>query len=183
MRASAARHQVSTAFRISSPTTLAAATFDASSLDAAVRAGWRIDAAGWSIEPRVGVGLRGVWQDAYAETGAGVYGVAVDPRGYRSLRSYAGIGVGRTMGGIRLTADAGWTHEFEDVRGTAVATASDGTRFNLAGAAPGRDRVVAGLGLEGEVAGGIALFANARIEPDVAGASAQSASAGLRIAF
>jgi autotransporter-associated beta strand protein len=182
-RISAARHRVSNAFRISSPTTLASAGFDASSLDAAVRAGWRIDAGGWSIEPRVGASLRGVWQDSYTESGAGAFGVAIDPHSYRSLRSYAGIGVGHTMGGIRLTADTGWTHEFGDIRGTAVATASDGTRFDLASAVPGRDRLTAGAGIEGEILHGVALFANARIDPDIAGASAKSASAGLRIAF
>ncbi len=187
LRGSGARHAVS-ADRVAAIGQLAHARFHASELEAGARAAWTLDAGGWRIEPQLGVDIRGVRQDGYAETGATTFDVGVAPHDYGSLRPTAGLDVSRTIafgasGKLRIGANATWSHELWDLRGTAIATASDGTRFGLTGPSIGRERLVLGLSLEGQIAKGVSVFAGAQTQPNTNGATSRSASGGLRIAF
>lgn len=187
VRGGGARHRVH-ADRLAAPGRLAGASFNASELEAAARAGWRIDAGAVQIEPRVGFSLRDIHQDKYSESGATTFDVAIDPHRYRSLRSTAGLDVSRQVAlgqgaQLRVGANVVWSHEIGDVRGTALATASDGTTFGLTGPSLGRDRIVLGLDLDGQITRGVSVFANLRVQPDAAGVTSRSAAGGLRISF
>ncbi len=109
-------------------------------------------AHGWIITPLVGAELIHLTQEAYTETGAGVFNTAYDDNDATRVRSFAGPRIGREFERdgmkIRPSVHALWWHDFRnDGVDTTASFSGGGASFTTAGQELNRDMVNIGAAL------------------------------------
>jgi outer membrane autotransporter protein len=177
-----------TADRAAAPARVAHSMHDGYEIGGALQVSWRADLGGLEVNPRAGLSWQDLWQSAFSESGAGGFGIDVQPGSMQTLRPFVGadfgksfdLGSGRTL---RASGDVTWWYETLDRRGQARVFAQDGTEFDVAGPPVGRGAVMVGASLEAVLSSRAELFADWRLEPKVSNATVQSATVGFRIRF
>jgi autotransporter-associated beta strand protein len=123
-----------------------------------LRAGARLDAAAWRIQPSAGLTGLGLSRRGFTETQAGAADLSLGSAGLASVQSVLAVRAERRLAlgatpfgeGLALvpTARLGWAHEFADTRGTVSAAfaGGPGASFGAHSAAVGRDAALIGLG-------------------------------------
>src|SRR5262249_14156992 len=131
----------------------ASASYDGSTLNAQVEAGYTIPGR-VDVTPLVSLQWLRQYQSDYAEQGAGALNLVVPSRTLDSLRSTVGARVlypFEAAGATRMALEgrAGWAHEFRDqgVLNARLAGDPTGASFSVTGISIPRDSVVLGIGL------------------------------------
>ena len=154
-----------------------------------VKAGVRMDVAGWQVEPSVGFSALRLHQGGLNEYGAGAVGANVNRGELTSVKSLVGVRVDRGVAvgeGLRLVGSvtAAWAHEMGDDRARVSGRISGlaGSGFTLSNAGGGRDALVTSAQLVLETQSPLKLFvayANTASERTLG----QAVTAGLRYSW
>lgn len=155
-----------------------------------LRAGQRFELASWWVEPSLGFGALSLLTAGQTENGAGPLSLRTQGQSLGSLRSVVAVAVRREVSigeatRATLRADLGWAHEYAATRASVNAgfVGLSGSGFTLSSAPVGRDTALVGLSADLRIpecplplfvaySGG---FAN--------GATTQSLTAGVRMAW
>lgn len=154
-----------------------------------LRAGVRLEAAAWQIEPSLSLGGVSLSQGSLTETAAGPVGLALDGASVGSLQTLLGVRAERRFMlsetvAVVPSAQIGWLHEYLDTQGTVTASfiGAPGVPFGISSASVGRDAAVIGVHADLDLSGPISVYAG------YAGAlydssAVQTVSAGLRFVW
>jgi subtilase-type serine protease len=155
----------------------------------ALRAGVRLEAAEWQIEPGISLAGVGLSQGSLTETQAGPVGLSVGNASVGSLQTLLGVRVERRIAlsetvTLVPSAQIGWLHEYLDTQGTirAAFIGAPGAAFGVRSAPVGRDAAVIGLRASLEMNGPVSVYAG--YSGALNGSSTvQTVAAGLRFVW
>jgi len=154
-----------------------------------LRAGVRLEAAAWQIEPSLSLSGVSLNQGSLTETQAGPVGLALDGASVGSLQTLLGVRVERRIMlsetvAVVPSAQIGWLHEYLDTNGTVAASfiGAPGVPFAVASAPEGRNAAVIGMRAALDWNGPLSVYAG--YAGALYGSSAlQTVSAGLRFVW
>ena len=126
-------------------------------------------------------------EGSFNDSGASGFDLSSGSRGTDSLQPYLGIAAAQkfvTDDGTVIAPELrlGYAHDVFNTRGLTVTTVS-GAAFPVAGLAPSRDQVIAGLGLAVQAAPNLSLYANYDTTLHTGNTTTQTVQAGLRWRF
>lgn len=155
-----------------------------------LRGGYRFDHEGWQVEPSAGFGGMALHAGSQTETGAGPLSLRTQGQTLGSIRTVLAVAARRAFAigegtELKLRADLGWAHEYAATRATVGAsfTGLPGSDFTESSAPVGRDAALIGLSADLRVPG-MPLPMFAAYQGGFAnGASMQSLTAGVRLAW
>ena len=154
-----------------------------------LRAGVRLEAAAWQIEPSVSLNGVSLSQGSLTETQAGPVGLALDGASVGSLQTIVGVRAERRIMlsdtvAVVPSAQIGWLHEYLDTQGTVTASfiGAPGIPFGVASASEGRNAAVVGVRAALDFNSPVSVYAG--YAGALYGSSAiQTVSAGLRFVW
>jgi subtilase-type serine protease len=154
-----------------------------------VRAGVRLDAAEWQIEPSLMLAGVALSQDILTETAAGPVGLSVGGASVASMQTQLGVRAERRFAvgeGLALvpSVQLGWLHEYLDTQSATRAAflGAPGVSFGVQSAPIGRDAAVIGVRAALDTTGPFSVYASYTGTLNGSG-NAQTVSAGLRVVW
>ncbi len=151
-----------------------------------LRAGVRLEAAEWRIEPSLALSGVSLSQGSLTETEAGPVGLSLGSASVGSLQTLLGVRVERRIAlsetvAVVPSAQIGWLHEYLDTQGAMTASfiGEPGVAFGVQSASVGHDAAVIGVRAALDLNGPISVYAG--YAGTLNGSSTvQTVSAGLR---
>jgi subtilase-type serine protease len=154
-----------------------------------VRAGVRLDAAEWQIEPSLMLAGVGLSQGSLTETQAGPAGLSIGAASVGSVQTQVGVRAERRFAvgtdlAIVPSVQLGWLHEYLDTDSATRASfiAAPGIPFAVQSAPIGRDAAVIGVRAALDTAGPFSVYAS-YVGTLNGNGNAQTVSAGLRFVW
>lgn len=155
-----------------------------------LRGGYRLALDMWEMEPSAAFGGMALGSGSQTETGAGPLSLRTQGQTLGSIRTVLGVAARRVFmigegSELKFRAELGWAHEYAATRATVGASfvGLPGSGFSQSSAPVGRDTALLGLSADLKVPGVPLPMFVAYSGGFANGATAQSLTAGVRVAW